>query len=196
LCAEPIYKEHFGNEISNLFFVGRLTTIKKLDMVLRAMAQLKENGQDYNMTFIGGDVQGELEALAKDLGLQDNVWFYGPCYDEKILGNMIYNANLCVSPGNIGLTAMHSLVFGTPAITHNDFPHQMPEFEAVQDGVTGTFFQYGNVESLAEGIERWFRQHKDDRSYSSMGGEQKSGELGCKAGRGVLPLLERGYVRL
>lgn len=164
LCAEPIYKEHFGNEISNLFFVGRLTTIKKLDMVLRAMAQLKENGQDYNMTFIGGgDVQGELEALAKDLGLQDNAWFYGPCYDEKILGNLIYNADLCVSPGNIGLTAMHSLVFGTPAITHNDFPHQMPEFEAIKDGVTGTFFQYGNVDSLADGIERWFSQHKDDR---------------------------------
>lgn len=164
LDAEPIYRDHFGNENPNLFFVGRLTTIKKLDMVLRAMSHLKEKGQAYNMTFIGGgDVQGELETLAKDLGLQDNVWFYGPCYDEKLLGNMIYNADLCVSPGNIGLTAMHSLVFGTPAITHDDFPHQMPEFEAIQDGVTGTFFQYGNVDSLAEGIERWFSQHKDDR---------------------------------
>lgn len=58
---------------------------------------------------------------------------------------------------------MHSLVFGTPAITHNDFPHQMPEFETIKDGVTGTFFQYGNVDSLADGIERWFSQHKDDR---------------------------------
>lgn len=164
LDAEPIYRDHFGNENPNLFFVGRLTTTKKLDMVLRAMSHLKEKGQAYNMTFIGGgDVQGELETLAKDLGLQDNVWFYGPCYDEKLLGNMIYNADLCVSPGNIGLTAMHSLVFGTPAITHDDFPHQMPEIEAIQDGVTGTFFQYGNVDSLAEGIERWFSQHKDDR---------------------------------
>ena len=76
---------------------------------------------------------------------------------------MIYNADLCVSPGNIGLTAMHSLVFGTPAITHDDFPHQMPEFEAIKDGETGTFFKNGNVDSLAEGIVRWFEKHGNDR---------------------------------
>lgn len=164
LVVTPIYKNHFGNENPNLFFVGRLTTIKKLDMVLKAMDKLKEKGYQYNMTFIGsGDVQKELDALANEMGLGDNVWFYGPCYDEKLLGEMIYNADLCVSPGNIGLTAMHTLVFGTPAITHDDFPHQMPEFEAIRDGVTGTFFKNGNVDSLAKGIASWFEKHKNDR---------------------------------
>ena len=164
LIKKPIYQEHFGNNNPNLFFVGRLTTIKKLDMVIRAIAQLKEKELNYNMTFIGGgDVQGELEALSCELGVQDNVWFYGPCYDEKVLGEMIYNADLCVSPGNIGLTAMHTLVFGTPAITHDDFPHQMPEFEAIREGETGTFFKNGNVDSLADGIEHWFDKHKDKR---------------------------------
>ena len=116
------------------------------------------------MTFIGGgDVQGDLEALANELGLSDNVWFYGPCYDEKVLGEMIYNADLCVSPGNIGLTAMHALVFGTPAITHDDLPHQMPEFEAIREGVTGTFFKNGSVGSLAESITLWFEKHQNDR---------------------------------
>ena len=164
LTIEPIYKDHFGNDDPNLFFVGRLTTIKKLDLVLMAMAELKEKGQRYNMTFIGGgDVQEQLEALAYELGLKGCVWFYGPCYDEKVLGEMIYNADLCVSPGNIGLTAMHTLVFGTPAITHDDFPHQMPEFEAIREGETGTFFKNGKVSSLAEGISRWFGQHQNDR---------------------------------
>lgn len=164
LSTKPIYKNHFGNENSNLFFVGRLTTIKKLDMVLKAMSQLKEKGLQFNMTFIGGgDVQQGLEKLAEELGLKENVWFYGPCYDEKVLGEMIFNADLCVSPGNIGLTAMHALVFGTPAITHDDFPHQMPEFEAIKDGVTGTFFKNGSVDSLAEGIASWFENHQDDR---------------------------------
>ncbi len=164
LAKTPLYKNHFGNDNHNLFFVGRLTTIKKLDMVLKAMALLKEKGQNYNMTFIGGgDVQGELETLTRQLDLEKNVWFYGPCYDEKVLGGMIFNADLCISPGNIGLTAMHSLVFGTPAITHDDFPHQMPEFEAIREGLTGTFFKNGSVDSLAEGISRWFGQHKDDR---------------------------------
>lgn len=164
LVSKPLYKEHFGNDNPNLFFVGRLTTIKKLDLVLKAMSQLKAKGESYNMTFIGGgDVQGDLQALVNELGLQENVWFYGPCYDEKTLGEMIFNADLCVSPGNIGLTAMHSLVFGTPAITHNDFSHQMPEFEAIHEGVTGTFFEIDDVESLANGISKWFTDNRDNR---------------------------------
>ena len=164
LSPNFIYQEHFRNTNPNLFFVGRLTTIKKLDMVLRAMAILKERGQHYNMTFIGGgDIQQELEQLSVELGVKENVWFYGPCYDEKVLGDMIFNADLCVSPGNIGLSAMHSMVFGTPAITHDDFTHQMPEFEAIREGETGTFFKNGSVDSLADGIERWFKTHQDDR---------------------------------
>lgn len=164
LLVKPIYKDRFGNDYPNLFFVGRLTTIKKLDMVLRAISLLKDHGQYFNMTFIGGgDIQGNLEALAVELGLKDNVWFYGPCYDEQLIGEMIFNADLCVSPGNIGLTAMHSLVFGTPAITHDDFAHQMPEFEAIREDVTGTFFKNDDVQALAEGISQWFEKHKHDR---------------------------------
>ena len=164
LVKRPIYKEHFGNDNLNLFFVGRLTSGKKLDMILHAMALMRDKGQDCNMTFIGDGAEHEaLAALAKELGLEKNVWFYGACYDEKLLGEMIYNADLCVAPGNIGLTAMHTLVFGTPALTHNDFPHQMPEFEAIREGETGTFFVRGSSESMAESIERWFGEKGDKR---------------------------------
>ena len=164
LTSTPIYKEHFGNDNPNLMFVGRLTHIKKLDQVLRAMALLKEKGQNYNMTFIGGgETQEELQKLASELGLVKNVWFYGPCYDEKELSGLIYNADLCVSPGNVGLTAMHTMVFGTPVLTHNDFPHQMPEFEAIHEGETGAFFKINDVESLAEGIAKWFVEKGDKR---------------------------------
>lgn len=164
LTATPIYKEHFGNDYPNLMFVGRLTHIKKLDQVLRAMSLLKDKGQNYNMTFIGGgETLEELQKLASELGLVKNVWFYGPCYDEKELSGLIYNADLCVSPGNVGLTAMHTMVFGTPVLTHDDFPHQMPEFEAIHEGETGAFFKLDNVESLAQGISKWFAEKGDKR---------------------------------
>lgn len=66
------------------------------------------------MTFIcDGEKTKEFKQLAESLGLQDYVWFYGACYNEKELSSLIYNADLCVAPGNIGLTAMHSMVFGT-----------------------------------------------------------------------------------
>lgn len=152
-----VYTDHFGNNNPNLFFVGRLTPVKKLDQILHAMVICKKRGQEYNLTFIGGgEKTDDLLQLTRALGLQSNVWFFGPCYDEKELSNLIYNADLCVAPGNIGLTAMHSLVFGTPTLTHNNFPYQMPEFEAIQEGKTGGFFKMDDVEDLAEKIDEWF----------------------------------------
>lgn len=157
LVKTTLYKDHFGNDIPNLMFVGRLDPVKKLDMIIKAMSISKSNGNCYNMTFIGGGQEKQrLEDLVKEYGLDDNVWFYGPCYDENVLGELIFNADLCVAPGNIGLTAMHCMVFGTPAITHNCFKWQMPEFEAIREGVTGTFFEMDDVQSLSQKIDDWF----------------------------------------
>ena len=159
LKKDSIYLQYFGNNAPNLLFVGRLTTIKKLDNVLCAMSKLKEQGHEYNLTLIGdGEVREDLGILSDELNLKKNVWFYGACYDEQQLGQLIYNADLCVSPGNVGLTAMHVMVFGTPVLTHNDFAHQMPEFEAIHDGETGTFFKRDDIDSLALSISRWFEE--------------------------------------
>ena len=152
-----IYYEHFGNFNPNLFFVGRLTPVKKLGQVLEALLICNKHGKRYNFTFIGSGTDfSNLQAKTKQLDLTSQVWFYGPCYDEIQLSSLIYNADLCVAPGNIGLTAMHSMVFGTPCITHSDFPYQMPEFEAIKEGQTGTFFLRNDIENLSLKIEEWF----------------------------------------
>jgi len=145
-----------------LVFIGRLIADKKLDMIIRAMSLLRDKGIKMNMTYVGdGPKKAELEASAKQNKINDNVWFYGPCYDEKQIAQLIYNADLCVSPGDIGLTAIHSMTFGTPVITHNHFCHQGPEFEAIEDGKTGTFFQADNVEDLAHSIQAWLTSGLD-----------------------------------
>lgn len=162
LKEEDVYTVHFGNNNKNLVFVGRLTAVKKLDMILHTMAKCKKEGNEYNLTLIGGgEKKEELEKLTKELGLENNVWFYGPCYNEVELGGLIYNADLCVSPGNVGLTAMHSLVFGTPVLTHDHFPLQMPEFESIREGETGTFYEYENIDSLTQKINEWFNTPRD-----------------------------------
>jgi glycosyltransferase involved in cell wall biosynthesis len=164
LVLKPIFQNHFNNNDKNLIFVGRLTKVKHLDLVLDAMRFLREKGKSYNFTLIGGGVM--LEALREhtfELGLEDHVWFYGPCYDEIVLSSLIYNADLCVSPGNVGLTAMHVMVFGTPVLTHNDYAWQMPEFEAIKEGATGLFFEKGNAYDLAESIDKWFGTKDYDR---------------------------------
>ena len=159
-----VYQDHFGNDNYNLLFVGRLTKIKQLDLAIKALKQCKELGRCYNFTLVGnGVVKEEMERLVEEFSLENQVWFYGACYDEEELGKMIYNADVCVSPGNVGLTAMHSMVFGTPVITHDDFAHQMPEFEAIHEGITGSFFHLGDVDSLTETINNWHDTYRFQR---------------------------------
>lgn len=153
----PIYEEHFANDNKNLVFIGRLTKIKKLDQVLRALANLNKDKARYNVTFIGdGSEKDALVKLTMELTIEDNVWFYGACYDEKQIADFLYNADLCVSPGNVGLTAMHAMTFGCPVVSHSNMVAQMPEVEAIEDGLTGTYFKENSIESLADSVQRWF----------------------------------------
>ena len=162
LSNSDIYSKHFGNDAPNIIFIGRLTKVKRLDQVIEAVAKLNQDGFPVNLTFIGDGVEAEnLKSLVKDKGIEDRVWFYGACYDDTKNGELIYNADLCVAPGNVGLTAMHTMAFGTPVLTHDNFPMQMPEFEAIKKGETGDFFKYGDISSLTEGIKSWLSNHPD-----------------------------------
>lgn len=157
-----IYSAHFGNNNPVLIFIGRLTLVKRLDMLIKAIAILKEKREYYNLVFVGdGEMRYELGQLTSDKQLGKSVWFYGECYDEATNAKLIYNADLCVAPGNVGLTAMHAMAFGCPVISHNDFKWQMPEFEAIKRGKTGDFFERGNIESLADAISHWFMNKKN-----------------------------------
>ena len=157
-----IYKDHFGNGNPVLVMIGRLNIRKHLDMLFNAVAKLKEESLVYNIVLIGdGEDKGKLMELSKELGITEQVWFYGACYDEATNANLIYNADLCVVPGDVGLTAIHSMMFGTPVLTHNHFPFQGPEFEAVHKGITGDFYEYGSVDSLADSIKSWFANNNE-----------------------------------
>lgn len=155
-----LFHEHFGNENPTIIFIGRLTPVKQLDLVIKAIKQLRDLGENYNIVFIGdGQERKNLEALSKTLGI--NAWFYGSCYDDIQTAQLIFDADLCVSPGNVGLTAMHVMSFGTPVITHSNFANQMPEFEAIIENKTGNFFKEGSIDSLSSTISNWFANQKD-----------------------------------
>lgn len=162
LRSSDVFERHFSNSNKNLLFIGRLSSEKKLGMILEAMKLLRKENQNFNLTLIGNGVEKEsLELKCRDFGLERFVWFYGACYDEEELSHLIYNADLCVSPGNVGLTAMHCMSFGLPILTHDDFSMQMPEFEAVEEGKTGAYFKYGDVVSLKNSISIFFQNNKN-----------------------------------
>jgi glycosyltransferase involved in cell wall biosynthesis len=160
-----IYKNRFPFHGPVIVFSGRLQPVKKLDMLLEVLKKQKQRGIIYNLTIIGdGPDKDRLQKLTIEYSIQNQVWFCGSCYDESILSELIFNADLCVSPGNVGLTAIHALSYGTPVITHDDFAHQMPEFEAIQPGITGSFFEKDNINSLILEIENWLILHPEKDS--------------------------------
>lgn len=166
LASNDVYERHFHNNDPTIIFIGRLTREKNLSILMQAVSILKGKGESYNLVFVGdGTEKSTLQRLAQEYKMEDRVWFYGPCYDEEINANLIYNADICVSPGNVGLTAIHVMTFGCPVITHDCYKFQCPEFEAVRPGKTGDFFEMGNIESLVQSISEWFGNNKSKREY-------------------------------
>ncbi|EMI45468.1 glycosyltransferase [Rhodopirellula sp. SWK7] len=130
-------------------FIGRLTYHKRLDLLVDLIAGLDKRSINANLLFVGdGEAADDLAQQSNDLGVSKKVAFFGASYDEATTGKLIASADACVSPGEIGLTAMHCLAYGTPVITHNDPMNQMPESEAVVDGFSGRLFEHDSFESL------------------------------------------------
>lgn len=157
-----IYIKHFNNRFPTLIFIGRLTKIKKLEMIIQSYRKLQSMGFNCNITFVGdGPERKILEKLSEH---DKNIWFYGSLYDENKIACLLYNADLCLSPGNVGLTAIHAIYYGLPVITNNNFTQQMPEHEAIVPLKTGDFFVENDVDSMTTVIVNWFKRNPDRES--------------------------------
>lgn len=153
-----IIREHFNNEFPTILFIGRLTYEKKLDMLVEALHRLALRNEFYNCVFIGkGEAEDSIIQTSNSYCMKDRIWLYGSCYNDEEMFPLIKNADICVSPGNVGLTAIHVMTYGIPVISHDDYTHQGPEFEAIKEGVTGSFFKNDSIESLVECISNWLK---------------------------------------
>jgi glycosyltransferase involved in cell wall biosynthesis len=159
-----IYSSHFHNKNPVIIYCGRIQIVKKLDLLLNAVKNLKDDGILVNIIFVGKDVDNvNICSQAKNLAIEQQIWMYGPCYDDNIIAELFYNADVCVSPGDVGLTAIHSLTFGCPVITQGNLTDQMPEFEAIRPGITGDFFKQDDIYDLKEKITKWISLDIDRR---------------------------------
>ncbi|MGJ8667786.1 MAG: glycosyltransferase [Patiriisocius sp.] len=164
-CEQIPNRTEFKNlERPYLIFVGRLTAVKSLDMLVNSVFELRKKGKNIACLFVGdGPELDALEQQVSRLDIHDFVEFHGACHDEELLARMIYHAAVCVAPGNVGLTAMHSLVYGTPVITHDESKSQMPEFESITANVNGDFYRRGDQEDLTCMIDKWLARCEMNR---------------------------------
>jgi len=156
LCRDALAHKFEGTPASEPYFVaiGRLVPELALHVAIDALAILRKiHGTSVLLVIVGdGPERADLQARAKAAGVDAR--FLGAIYDEAEIAPILGGATATVSPGKVGLAAMHSLAYGTPVITHGDPDFQMPEYEAIRPGVTGEFFARGDAASMAQALLR------------------------------------------
>lgn len=146
-----------NSKLKTILFLGRLTSVKKIDLLIKSLNKLNSKRVNFNLLIIGeGSQKSSLKKIAKE-GLEKGwIYFYGKTYKESELSKLIYSSDLMVSPGNTGLNAVHALSYGTPVGTHNNFYKQMPEAAIIEDQKTGFFFNENDSDDLSLNIDLWF----------------------------------------
>lgn len=156
LFTNNVFKEHFKNDNPVLVYIGRVQKSKKIDLLFNSLKILAGQGHLFNLIIIGEEVDNSnVSNLITNSQLSKQVWHYGACYEEMEIANLFYNSDICISPGLIGLTAIHAMTYGVPVITSDQFNQHGPEFEAIIPGITGDFFRNDNTDDLAKNIIKW-----------------------------------------
>jgi glycosyltransferase involved in cell wall biosynthesis len=166
-CVTPSELDHVRREnfecpnLPMLICTSRLVQERRLDLLLDALAMLKDRGYGVNALIVGGGPQKKaLEQKAQDMALSAK--FLGECYDENTLARLFMASKVTVVPSYLGLTAIHSLSYGTPVITNDKAELHGPEWEAIQPGINGEYYVHGNVCDLSDKIFQW-TQYDDIR---------------------------------
>ena len=134
-------------------YVGRVEPYKRVDVLLRAMAQLADRFPDAEILVIGkGSASGSLEALARELGIADRTRFTGFVSNAE-RDALLAKSRVCVCPSEKegwGLTVIEANALGTPVVA-SDAPGLR---DSVRDGVTGDLVPVGDIGGFADRIAR------------------------------------------
>ncbi|MGI6878527.1 glycosyltransferase [Microbacterium sp. gxy059] len=132
---------------NRVVFVGRLTSEKRIDVLLRAVAQL-DPALETAVDIVGdGDQRAALEALATELGISDRVSFLGHTTDEELRAALTRGSVFAIaSIAELqSIATMEAMASGLPIVAADAvaLPH------LVSDGENGFLFPPGDVDALA-----------------------------------------------
>ncbi len=132
-----------GFRKNKLAFVGRLSMVKRLDLILEGMYKAYS---DWYLDIIGdGEIRYDVEGWIKLLGLESMVNILG--WQKEPLSYMADAAALVSASDYEGfmITGAEALAMGKPVITT---PTQGPS-EYITDSVNGFFFNFDDSDGLA-----------------------------------------------
>ncbi|MFW6202292.1 MAG: glycosyltransferase family 4 protein, partial [Gemmatimonadota bacterium] len=136
-----------------LLYLGRLKRYKRVDLILRAVARLRDRGCGVRLVVAGqGDRADALRRLRSELGLDGRVEMPGFVDDAEKL--RLYRrawVHVLTSPKEgWGITNLEAAACGTPTVA-SDSPGLR---ESVVHGETGLLVPHGDVDALADALER------------------------------------------
>ncbi|MEU6332215.1 glycosyltransferase family 4 protein [Streptomyces sp. NPDC047049] len=144
---------------------GRLTRVKRYDVLIRAFAQVVAERPDWRLRIYGGGTEkAALRALIDELGLYNHVFLMGPANPlepEWAKGSI---AAVSSSLESFGMTIVEAMRCGLPVVATN-CPHGPGEI--IDDGVDGKLVPVGNPEALAGSLLTLIN---DDDARKRMGG--------------------------
>lgn len=146
---------------SDLIFIGRLVTEKGIDLLLEALARLRERALFPRLTIVGpGPERSALEQLATRLGLGKQVTFLGPKRDAELAGLLLQH-KILVIPSRydepFGVVALEGIACGCVAV--GSAGGGLPE--AI--GPCGLTFPNGDIDALARVLENLLRAPEERR---------------------------------
>ena len=134
-----------------LLFVGRLTYLKNVDLVVKAVSALKRHGISFTMLMVGsGEDEGRLKELVKKLDADDVVKFAGKIMDRQELRKIYSSSDLFVFPSvfdNAPLVVREAAACGLPSLLIKG----SNSAEGITDGISGILAEE-KVEDIALAI--------------------------------------------
>ncbi|MET4099958.1 glycosyltransferase involved in cell wall biosynthesis [Agrococcus sp. UYP10] len=143
-----------------IVFVGRVTSEKRLETLVRAVSQLPTDLEWHLDIVGGGDLIDELGALARDLRVADRVTLTGFVSDDE-LRERLRSAEVFAMPSTAELQSiatMEAMATGLPVVAADAMalPH------LVRDGANGWLFRPDDATDLSKKLERILRLDDDE----------------------------------
>ena len=132
--------------------VGRLIRLKRIDLLLEALA--KVSASEWKLEIIGeGEERASLEAMSKRLGLQEKVTFRGGISNRQVR-RALGLADVFVFTSREdgwGAVVNEALMSGVPVIC-SDY---LGAADLVVPGLNGELFKCDSLDSLTQVLNRW-----------------------------------------
>lgn len=153
-------RDRLGMDGLTAIYLGRLSPDKEPLLLADFMSSALPHGITRLEVIGGGELEHALKEACAFLG--NRVRFHGPIFDPRRRHELLFAADLLVSPGYVGLNIVDALAAGCPVATRSNmslWKRHSPEITYVHERFNGVLAP--NIPTLAREASRWLASWQD-----------------------------------